>query len=57
MLEARSDLVSKKLAALLRTNLKWAGPRQEQGVIGEHDLLEIGGEEAVTIFREALQQK
>jgi len=50
VLRARSDMRSKKLAALLGNKRKWAGPNQKQGVISQADLIEAGGENAVTEF-------
>jgi hypothetical protein len=50
VLKTRSDMPSKKLAALLAFDRKWAGPNQKQGVISKADLIEAGGAKAVAEF-------
>jgi uncharacterized protein YjbI with pentapeptide repeats len=49
-LKTRSDLHSRRLAALLGSCRKWAGPNQKQGVLNKRDLIEAGGEGAVAEF-------
>ena len=41
-----NDRVSRALAANLQFKLKWAGPRQLQGVLNKNDLIEVAGEDA-----------
>jgi len=43
----KTDKVSKALTGNFEFKLKWAGPRQVQGVVNKNDLLEVGGEEAL----------
>ena len=47
-LSDRPDVGSKKLQAILKTKLKWAGPNQRVGVLSKPDLLEHGSPEAIT---------
>jgi len=49
-LKTRSDTPSMKLAAIIESDLKWAGPGQKQGLISKRDLNEVGGEWAVNEF-------
>ena len=56
ILNTRTDLVSRKMAAIFANKRKWAGPNQIEGVISKYDLLYIGGEEAVIEFLRLLAQ-
>src|ERR1041385_6137307 len=50
MIEAlsnRTDVQSKKLQAILKTKLKWAGHNQREGVLSKLDLLEHSSEELI----------
>jgi hypothetical protein len=47
LLEFRSDVASRQLAAILKMKRKWAGANQEQGVLGKTELAEVVGEEKV----------
>jgi len=47
LLNTRSDVASKTLAAVLSMKRKWAGRGQRQGVLNKRDLVEAAGEEAV----------
>jgi uncharacterized protein YjbI with pentapeptide repeats len=49
-LKTGSDIPSKKMAAILEHDLKWAGPGQKQGVISKRDLNEVAGEWGVAEF-------
>jgi uncharacterized protein YjbI with pentapeptide repeats len=49
-LKTRTDVESRKLAAVLGSKRKWAGANQKQGVISKLDLIEAGGEGAVLEF-------
>lgn len=44
MLEAlnnRADVESRKLQAILKSELKWAGPNQREGVLSNPDLWDM----------------
>jgi uncharacterized protein YjbI with pentapeptide repeats len=43
MLKSRSDVGSKRLAAILGMKRKWAGPNQQRGVLSKRDLVEAAG--------------
>jgi len=47
MLNARSDVPSKQLAAILSLNRKWAGANQKRGILNKLDLYEYADERAV----------
>jgi uncharacterized protein YjbI with pentapeptide repeats len=51
----KTDPMSKGLAGNFQFKLKWAGPRQVQGVLNKKDLLEIGGKDAVQAVLQVLQ--
>ncbi len=51
----KTDKVSKALTGNFQFKLKWAGPRQVQGVVNKNDLLEVGGEEALQRVLEVLK--
>jgi uncharacterized protein YjbI with pentapeptide repeats len=51
---ARSDLGSKRVAAVLGMHRKWAGPNQRLGVVSKAELLALGGAEAVVEFLRVL---
>jgi pentapeptide repeat protein len=48
-LRGRTDMASKKLAAAIGVDRKWAGPRQRRGILNKNDLLEIGGEDGLRV--------
>ncbi len=50
-LNQRSDLPSQRLAAVLGSNRKWAGPNQKQGFVSGADLLESYGPDGIELFR------
>ena len=56
-LDPCSSVASKKLAALLKSNLKWAGPNQLHGVISKRVLIEFGGQEALNDFIRLMNTK
>ncbi len=49
-LDGRGDAPSRRLVAILSMKAKWAGPRQMVGVVSRRELLEAGGEWAVSEF-------
>jgi len=49
-LKAKADVRSRKLAAIIESDLKWAGPKQTEGVVSKRDLNEVGGEWAIDEF-------
>ncbi len=48
--KSRSDESGRRIAGLVESLRKWAGPNQRTGVIGKLELMEIGGEAAVADF-------
>ena len=56
ILNTRSDVVSRKMAAIFGSERKWAGLNQQEGIISKYDLIDIGGEEAVNEFLRVLAQ-
>lgn len=57
LLRERSDMPSKKLAACIEVFLKWAGPKQRQGVLNKKDLLEAGGDEGLRFVLGVLEAR
>ena len=51
----QTDLASRKLATIFGMKRKWAGLKQQRGILNKNDLLEIGGEDGLRTVLEMIE--